>query len=116
MVLNQYTVVDHGNVWRDAHLAVFVEMRCGVNHIVSLPFARAHGRVYEGHCLLVDRASLTVRISRVVVAVEYLQFVNALHENTAVTTALSVSVYFGGCSPFDVQLVVAEGLFGLDVA
>src|SRR5688500_10895154 len=108
MVLHQYAIVDYRNVRMDHHLTVLIELRRGVNNAVRLPLTRAHRCIYQRHRLLIDRTRLSVGISRIVIAIEYLQFINTLHEHTAVTTSLSIAIYFRRRAPFDVQLVVAK--------
>src|SRR5690349_21380952 len=66
--------------------------------------------------LLVNTTGLTVTISSVFVTVEHLQFVSPHKKDTAITSSLPRAFYRIGSTPFDMQLAIAESLFGANTA
>ena len=96
--------------------AVLLETRSGIDNIVSIPFARFLAGVHQRRSLLVDTPGLAVRIGFVLVVVENLHFVHALHKHAAVAASLAFADDFGRCAPLEVQLEVAEILFRADAA
>ncbi len=114
VVLDQNAVEQHRDVGRNEHHAVLIEAGRGVHHVVGLPFAGLLGGVHQWHGLLVNTARLAIGVGAVVIAVEYLQFVEALHKHTAVAAPLAVALHLGGRAPLDVQLEIAKIALGLD--
>ena len=93
----------------------------GPHHVVGLPLAGFAIRVHQRNALFVDAAGLAVDIGRVVVVIQNLQFIAAIafagrsEENAAVATGLIRAGDIGRDAVFDMELVVGEGAFGLDI-
>ena len=115
VVLNQDAVLKDRLAGGADQMMVRVPAGGFKNDIIGLPFAWGPANVGQRRRLPVNRAALAVRISGVVVTVEHLQFVNALHENAAVAALLAVA--FGRrFGPFNMQLEVGELILGVDAA
>lgn len=116
MVLQDHTIVDHRYRRVRTVATILLEGRGGVDNVVNVPLARFAHRVGQWDRLLVDTTRLSVHVGRVVVAIEDLNLIHALQEDTAITTQLALARDVGRYHPFDVQLEVVEFLFGLDVS
>ena len=110
------TVLNNGDARRYAICAVFLEHRCRVYDIVHIPFAGLTHGVCQWRSLFVDTSCLSVYVSLVVVAIEYLYLIQPLHEYAAVAACLALAGDVFRNAPFDVQLVVFELLLRPDVA
>src|SRR6266852_2842870 len=86
------------------------------NDVVGLPLARRARRVDLRRELAIDGGGLAVGVGFTFVGVEDLDFVEAVEEDAAVAAVLVRA--FGGArlGEFDVQLAIAEGFAGVDVA
>ena len=122
VILHQDAVEEDGDVGRGLQAAVGVEGGRGPGDIVGLPFAGLAVRVGERDGLLVDAAGLSVDVGLVVEVVEDLEFVSGVagagggEKDSAVAAGLSGAGDAFGDSPLDVELIVLEAAFGLDVA
>src|SRR5690554_1022574 len=116
MVLDHDAVMQHGDSGRCAVGAVFLEGGRGIDDIVAVPLARFPHGVHQGRCLLVDAGRLSVHIGFVLVAVEDLDLVDSLQEESAVAATLAFALDPFRYAPLDVQLEVAKLPFRLDIA
>ena len=122
VVLHQNSVEEYRHVGGRFYRAVLVEDWGGPGYVVDLPFAGLAVGVSERDRLFVDAPGLSVDVSLVVVVVEHLEFVSGVlragggEEDPAVAAGLACAGYVLRNSPLNVELVVSEGTFGLDVA
>ena len=82
--------------------------------VVALPLTLRGGGVHEGRELAVDGTSLTVGVGDVGVAFSYLDFVFAHHEDPGVAAGLAVDFAICRDAKFEMELAVAELLFGFE--
>ena len=66
--------------------------------------------------LFVQAGRLAIGVSGVLEAIQHLYFIATLQEYAAVTPSLSFTFHDFGCPEFEVQLAIAEGLFGANIA
>src|SRR5262249_13954946 len=76
--------------------------------VISLPFARLAAGVHRRRLLLVNRSTLSIEISRVVIRIEDLDFIATHQINPAVATALPAPFYFRRRRKFHMQLAITE--------
>ena len=89
-VVEQYdAVLDNRYGRRYLVSTVCVEYGSAVDDIVNVPLAGLTHSVCQRNNLLVDATCLTVGVGLVVVAIQHLNLVDALQEDTAVTTSLT---------------------------
>lgn len=121
VILYQDAVVEHGDAGGGSETAVSVEYRSCPDDIEALPFAWFAAGVSQWDRLFVDAANLAVDICLVIIVVQYLQLISIValagagEEYSAVTSGLIRSCDVGGDPVFDVQLIVGEGCFCLDI-
>src|SRR5260370_15651014 len=115
MIVEQQAVQKHGEI-SGLHKLFAFEFGGFENNVIGLPLTRPSRWIYERRPLAIDGSGLAIRVSRVVVGIQDLYFVAAHEYNPAVATRLTVPAYLGRRGPLDVQLAVAEFLFGGDVA
>src|SRR5712692_3906331 len=116
VILNEDAVVEGGDAGWAQEFAGGVETRSVKNDVVNLPLAgRARG-VYLRRKLAVDSGGLAVGVCLVFVGVEDLHFVEAVEENAAVSAVLVLALRGLRLSEFDVELAIAKGLAGVEVA
>ena len=110
VVLNQHAILKNCCICRPGKFSI-LETRCFENNIVRLPFARLPRSIYQRGILAVDGGSLAIGICRVLVRIEYLDFVAAHEKNTAVPPVLAGAADYSGRCPFDVKLHISKFLF-----
>lgn len=115
VVLDEDAVEEDGEVGGGFDFAVF-EDGFVEDDVVDLPLAGGAGGVNEGGKLAVERAGDAVGVAFVFVGVEDLAFVEAHEEDAGVTAALAAAFLGAVVLPFDVDLAVAVGVFGVDIA
>ncbi len=70
---------------------VVAETGSSVYNVITLPFSRFSACIYKRSILLVKCACLTLPVSRIIIAVKNLDFIEALKINTAVAPSLAVT-------------------------
>ena len=115
VVLDEYSVVQHGKGCSAADLACCVKEWAVENDVVGLPFAGLAAYVYERLLATVECASLAVGVGDIVVVIEDLDLVGVHEEDPAVAAPLAVTFDTSGGGPLDVNLAGTEFLLGLDV-
>jgi hypothetical protein len=122
VVLHQHSVKEDGDIRRGFERSIGVEGGRGPDDVVGLPFAGLAVRIDQRRALFVDAAGLAVDIGFVVVGVEDLQLVSGVagagggEKDAAVAARLAAAGDVLRDSPFDVELVIAEGVFGFDIS
>ena len=86
VVLQDYTIVNHCDSRVGTVRTVSFECWSGVDDVLHVPLTRFTHSVGQGARLFVDRAGLTVGVSLVVVAIQYLYLLHALLEDARVTS------------------------------
>src|SRR5690242_2642589 len=76
VILDENSVVQDRHVRLTCRRAAGVEMRAMEDHVVRLPLAWRPTRVHQWRVLPVDRRRDSVRVGRVVVRVEHLNFID----------------------------------------
>src|SRR5579863_3694769 len=122
MILDEDAVEEGGAEGRRFERTVVVEGGRGPDDVVDVPLTwLAHG-IGERNALLVETAGHAVDVGFVVVGVENLKFVAGVagsergEKDSAVAARLAAAGDVLGDAPLDVELVVLERAFGLDVA
>ena len=92
------------------------ENRTMEDDVVALPLSGRAAGVDQRRLLAIHSAGLAVGVSYVVVRIEYLHLIFTHKEHTTVAAVLATAGDICRRSPFDVQLTIAERLFGADAA
>ena len=100
---------------RNAVCTVFLEYRSSIDNVVYIPFAWLTHSVCQRRSLLVHTTCLTVYVCFVVIAVQNLNFVHVLQENTTVTTTLASTCNVSWHAPFKVKLEAFERFLCQDI-
>ena len=93
MVLYQNTVLNHRKITRSHLHPILIKNRRRENDVIALPLPWALTGVDQWNVLLVNRSTLTIGISNIVVIIENLNLVFFLEENTAVAPALACAIH-----------------------
>jgi hypothetical protein len=115
VVLDEHSVVQHGEGGSASDLACFVEEWAVENDVIGLPLTGLAADVDERFLAAVECAGLAIGIGDIVVVIEDLDLIGVHEENAAVAAALAVTFDAGGGCPLDVNLAGAEFLLGLNV-
>ena len=75
IVLHQHPVVDCRNPCRGLQRTIRIEAGRRPDNIIHLPFAGLFAGIGQGNRLFVNTGGLTIYVGRVIVTVEYLDFV-----------------------------------------
>jgi len=116
VVLDQHSVVERRDVRRAKKFSGGIEARPMENDVIDLPLSGGARRVHQGRELAVDCGGLPVGIGLAFVGIEDLHFVEAVQEDATVAAVLILTLRRLRFGEFDVELAVAEGFFGVDVA
>src|ERR1039457_6826349 len=116
VVLNQNSIVQHGDGARLQHLPLVIETRGMKDNVIGLPFPGLAGDVDKGRILTVHGAGLTVEVGLVLIGVQDLEFVASLNDNAAVAATLTFADDYRRRRPIDMQLAIAERLLRDDAA
>ena len=116
VVLDQRAVVQHRESRGADDLPCRVKSRTMENNVVALPLAGRPARIDQGRILAVDRRGLPVRVGFALIGVKYLDSIEAHQVNPTIAAVLISAVRRVGSGPLDVELAVAKGLLGFDVA
>ena len=60
MVLDQYAVLNDGDIGRTLFGSVFIKDRCLKDNIIALPFTGRQAGIHQGNGLLIDASGLAV--------------------------------------------------------
>ena len=116
VVLNQHAVVQNRESRGADDFPCRVKSRTMENNVVALPLAGRSARIYQGRILAVDCCCLPVRIGFAFVGIKYLDFIEAHQVNPTIPAILIFAVRRVGSGPLHVELAIAKGLLGFDVA
>src|SRR6267378_8557565 len=104
-----------GDASRPQELSGSVEARPVKDDVVDLPLARRARGVHLRRKLPVNRRGLAVGISFTLIRVEHLHLVNTVQKDTAVTAVLILAFRGIWLREFDVELAIAEAVFGVEL-
>src|ERR1700722_7240348 len=116
VVLDQNSILQHGDRGFLRQFAILIEPRGVENDIVGLPFTGFTADVNQGSILAVNGAGLAVEVGLVLVGVQNLEFVAPLENNAAVAATLAFPLDLRRCCPLNMQLAISKRLFRGDVA
>src|SRR3954465_11031641 len=88
VVVHQHSIEQHGEIG-GLHDRVAIHLRCLKDNVVGLPLARLARGIREWWPLAVNRSELSIRIRRIIPAVENLHLIAALQEDSAVAAILT---------------------------
>lgn len=114
VVVQNQAIKEDGDVGR-AHEGVVLEDRRLEYDVEGLPLTWRAAGVHEGWMLAIDSSGGTIRIGRVLIPVEYLDFIDAHLEDAAVAATLTVTLNNRRGRPFEVELAAPEVFPGVDV-
>ena len=114
-IVQQDAVQEYGEI---SGLYKFLAFEFGrlEDDVVVVPLAGLVDGVHQRGPLAVDGSGLAVGVGGVLIRVEDLQFVAALENDSAIAAVLADAVDLGRSRPFQVQLNIAKGFLGGDVA
>ena len=116
VVLYAYIVLEDGDTSSFLYRAVVVEARSAEVDVVGLPLESRTAGVCTGSVHRIDSAAVAEVGVLDTVAVEHLKLVRALDVYAAVALALTALVRHIGFAPLNVDVSVAVGLLGDDIA
>jgi len=116
VVLNQHAVMQNRESCRADEFPCWVKSRLVENDVVGLPLAGRPAGIDQGRRIPVDCRGLPIRIGLVLVGIKYLDFIETHQVYPTIPAILVLAVRRAGSGPLDVELAIAEGLLGPDVA
>ena len=116
VVLHQHPIVQHGYARRMKHVLVGAKPGSVENDVVCLPFSGRPGGIDQRRILPVNRRRLAIGIGSVLVRIKHLNLVQPHQEHAAITAILAFTGRGQRFGELDMQLTIAEGIAGRDVA
>ena len=95
---------------------VFLESRGIVDNIIYVPFTRFTHGIGQRNRLFINTSRLTVHISRIVVAVQNLNFIQTLQKDTTISSQLAFARDVFRNTPFNMQLEAIKLLLCLNIS
>src|SRR5450432_1847114 len=122
IILHEHSIKKNRYASGRIQASIFLEAGCGPYQFIVLPFTWFAGRIGQGDSLFINTSDLTINIGRVVIIIQYLQFISYIRttirntgkENSAVTASLSRTGNIFRYPEFQVQLIIVKSLTGHD--